>query len=160
MKYFKTFVCICFLIPYGRNDKNASQILVPHSYQLYCWDFFSCDDTSRAYSLVGTQVNVRPAQIINKEDLLAEDSSKKKCQDLYNLIFNSSSRIVNNQKSGIDSRFVILFNYSNHASDTIIYSSNKVLCLNDKLYYYYNFNMLDSLRHFFHVKKCFKCKYP
>jgi len=136
---------------------NTSKKVKPCSFQLYCCSFISCDDTSNAFTILHTVTNIRPKQLTTPKYLIKSSFKQAKCQELYDLIFNSPKKIINKGFNGIDARMVLVINYENKVSDTISYFEKNMLCPNDSEVFKYDFNILKPLRHSLNIKECFDC---
>jgi len=156
MRQIFKFSILCFLL--GCKDlKNHS---IPSSYKIYCWSFFSCNDTVPPFSLTSTQINVNVSEIIQDKYLIINDSSSAKSLLLYNLLLKGKSELKESKiETHPDARFALLINYKEEKSDTLVYYNDSSFCLNNKLLIHYNFKVLDSLKANINVK-CFECKYP
>lgn len=148
---------ILFFIFSSCNEKIKISAPVPTSYAIYCWSFFSCNDTTSPFTLTSTQISVPASQIMKKEYLILNENDSARSLSFYNLLLeNKNNSIGNKPAMYADSRFVIQLNYKNKSSDTLVYYSDSSFYLNDKSLIHYNFRVLDSVRSKVNIK-CFEC---
>ena len=117
-KNLKYFAFLAFLFSCKVKDKAST----PVSYKIYCWSFFSCNDTVPAFTMTNTQINVGVLEIMQNKYLLIDDSDLVKSSSLHSILIEKKEvKRSAKKESVVDARFIIQLNYKDRRSDTLIY---------------------------------------
>lgn len=111
--------------------------------EIYCWCFFS--NNFETISPCTTPKAIETAELIMSKNLFAIVNNSDTIRKLRSLIFDRK-RSVEEKTDYPDSRFLMLFRISNSQTDTINVFSGSELHYNNRYYFNYAFNVVDSIK--------------
>lgn len=147
MKYI---VIVLFIFAACNNKKNKSAYAPAlntntSKIKVYCWCFQNHTITETPAHICMTSIRVAPKSLVTDSLLITVVTDENKKAALKDLIFNSTHDTIK-VFSGVDSRFMLLFEVNERIADTIVYMSDSIFCYNDKLLFRYSSNVMDSVR--------------
>lgn len=113
------------------------------SIEIYCWCFESND--YETVSGCSTPKSIEAVELIKEENLFQLINNRDTIERLKSLIFNEK-KLIKEERNPPDSRFVFVFKVNDSKADTINVFSDSSLHYNNRYYFNYPFNVMDSIK--------------
>lgn len=115
------------------------------SVEIYCWGFES-NDFGNVSGCTSSGGRILPAILVHPSALYASFKNEDSVKNFHHLIYEKKDNEVGGVTEGPDTRFILLFKKDYQLVDTVVFSGDKEIVVNDKYLFKYSFDIMDSIR--------------